>query len=151
MARANSVPALAGAVIFSAALAFSPVVSAQDKQRQHLALTITINGSPYAATLDDTPPARDFASLLPLDLLLRDYHGIEKVADLPRDLDTSGAPASYEPRAGDITVFAPWGNIAIFYKPFRASPGLVRLGAFDQLPEALGGAGDLTVRIERAR
>ena len=39
--------------------------------------------------------------------------------------------ASYEPRAGDITQYAPWKNLAIFVAPFSNSPGLVRLGQFD--------------------
>ncbi|GAA4730631.1 hypothetical protein GCM10023216_23110 [Isoptericola chiayiensis] len=27
--------------------------------------------------------------------------------------------------------YAPWGNLAIFYRDFGHAPGLVRLGAFD--------------------
>ncbi|WP_173013761.1 MULTISPECIES: cyclophilin-like fold protein [unclassified Labrenzia] len=102
------------------------------------------------ATLDDTRAGRDFAALLPLDLTLTDYHGTEKVADLPRKLDISEAPASYTPKKGDITHYAPWGNIAIFYKPFQNSRGLVRLGAFDGSIDALLGDRPLSVRIEAA-
>jgi hypothetical protein len=101
-----------------------------------------------AATLNDTPAARDFAAMLPLELSLRDCHGTEKVADLPRQLDTTGAPASYMPKAGDITLCAPWGNLAIFYKPFRNSAGLVPLGRFDQ--DIAGRLKDGPARIERA-
>jgi len=102
------------------------------------------------ATLDDTPTARDFASALPLELTLRDYHGIEKVADLPRKLDTTGAPRAYKPETGDITLYAPWGNLAIFIKPFSSSAGLIRLGAFDGSIAPLQRSGALTARIERA-
>ncbi len=102
-----------------------------------------------AATLDDTPAARDFASMLPLDLGLSDYHGIEKIADLPRALDTSGSPASYKPEGGDITVYAPWGNLAIFYKPFADSRGLVRLGAFVGPVDALLADGVASVHVRR--
>lgn len=102
------------------------------------------------ATLDDTPAARAFAALLPLELTLSDYHATEKIADLPRKLDTAGAPASYTPKAGDITYYAPWGNLAIFYKSFRNSAGLVRLGAFDGPIDALLKNGPVPVRIEAA-
>jgi hypothetical protein len=102
------------------------------------------------ATLDDTTAGRDFAAMLPLDLSLRDYHGIEKVADLPRKLDTSDAPPSYKPETGDITLYAPWGNLAIFYKPFQESRGLVRLGAFDGPIDALLQDGAFPARIEMA-
>lgn len=102
------------------------------------------------ATLDDTPAARDFVSLLPLELVLTDFHGIQKVADLPRKLDTSGAPASYKPSAGDLTIYAPWGNFAIFYKPFETALGLVRLGKFESLLAPLLQEGEIAVRIEKA-
>ena len=100
------------------------------------------------ATLDDTPTARDFASLLPLELTLSDYHATEKVADLPRRLDTAAAPPAYAPSVGDITYYAPWGNLAIFYKRFRSASGLVRLGRFDGSLAPLLRDGALRVRIE---
>jgi len=102
------------------------------------------------ATLDDTRVARDFAALLPLEVTLSDYHATEKVADLPRKLDTTGAPASYAPQPGDITHYAPWGNLAIFYKPFQVSRGLVRLGEFDGSVQPLLRDTDIPVRIELA-
>lgn len=101
-----------------------------------------------SAVLNDSAAARDFAAMLPLELTLRDYHGIEKIADLPRKLDTTGAPASYTPKPGDITLYAPWGNLAIFMKPFQNSPGLVPLGRFDG--DIAGRLTDGPVRIEPA-
>ena len=103
-----------------------------------------------AATLDDSPAASDFAALLPLELSLSDYNATEKVADLPRELDTTDAPASYAPRVGDITYYAPWGNLAIFYKPFHSATGLVPLGAFDGPIDALLKDGATPIRIEAA-
>ncbi|GHH05919.1 cyclophilin-like fold protein [Pseudodonghicola xiamenensis] len=111
-------------------------------------ITVTIGQKVLTATLDDTPAGRDFARLLPLHLELTDYHGIEKIANLPRKLDTSGAPRSYEPAPGDITLYAPWGNLAIFYKPFNKTAGLVRLGAFDGPLDAL--MGNPTARFDLA-
>ncbi|WP_092811679.1 cyclophilin-like fold protein [Roseivivax marinus] len=113
-------------------------------------ITVIVGEATLAATLDDTTAGRDFAAMLPLDLTLSDFHGIEKVSDLPRAIDTSDAPASYEPATGDITIYAPWGNLAIFYKPFEASRGLVRLGAFDGPVHALEQDAPFDVRIERA-
>ena len=113
-------------------------------------INVFVGNETLAATLDDTPAGRDFAALLPLELSLSDYHATEKVADLPRALDTTSAPASYTPKAGDITYYAPWGNLAIFYKPFRSAPGLVRLGAFDGPIDALLRVDTTPVRIEAA-
>ncbi|MBB4303488.1 hypothetical protein GGD81_002531 [Rhodobium orientis] len=113
-------------------------------------ITVTVGDDTLTATLDDTPAGRDFAKLLPLDLTLRDFHGNEKIADLPRDLDTTGAPPRYAAKTGDITLYAPWGNIAIFYKPFQASSGLVRLGSFDGPIDVLVRDEPFPVRIELA-
>ncbi len=111
---------------------------------------VIVGYATLSATLDDTPAGRDFATLLPLELVLSDYHATEKVADLPRKLDTTDAPARYTPKAGDITYYAPWGNLAIFQKPFQTSRGLVRLGAFDGPIDALLKDGTIPVRIEVA-
>lgn len=94
-------------------------------------LRMIIDGAVIAtATLDDTRSAEDFATLLPLTLHLKDYEATEKVADLPRRVTTEGAPGSYTPAAGDICFYAPWGNLALFYKDGAPSEGLVRLGSF---------------------
>jgi hypothetical protein len=103
------------------------------------------------ATLDDNAATRDFVSLLPLNLTLRDYAGTEKVSDLPRRLSTSGTPPGVDPELGDLTYYAPWGNLAIFYRDFGYSSGLVKLGRIDSGIEKLANArGELTVRLELA-
>ncbi len=111
---------------------------------------VIVGSETLSGTLDDTPAGRDFARLLPLELSLRDYHGTEKIADLPRALDTREASSRYTPKAGDITYYAPWGNLAIFYKAFQTSRGLVRLGAFDGPIDPLLKDGIDRVRIEKA-
>jgi hypothetical protein len=82
-------------------------------------------------TLNDSVAAREFAAMLPLKLKLDDYASTEKVSDLSKRLSTEGAPAGHYPSAGDIAYYAPWGNLAIFYKDFRYSAGLVLLGRID--------------------
>ncbi len=75
--------------------------------------------------------------LLPLTLMLSDFHGTEKIADLPSRLDTSDSPASAAAEAGDIAYYAPWGNLAIFIRDFEPSPGLVILGRMEGSLELL--------------
>jgi hypothetical protein len=112
-------------------------------------IRLDIEGVPLTATLDDTAVARDFASLLPLTLALADYAATEKIADLPRRLSTTGAPPGAAAAAGDISYYAPWGNLALFHRPFGYSDGLVKLGALDAGVETLRRSGPLTARIER--
>lgn len=123
---------------------------AGNSQEGRMKIRVTIEGQTLTATLDDTTTARDFASLLPIELTLSDYSATEKVSDLPRRLATEGAPRSYKPSIGDITYYAPWGNLAIFYRPFSDSSGLIRLGAFDGPIDALRRDQPFRARFERA-
>ena len=121
-------------------------VTVEDGMKIH----IVMKESVVEATLENSRARQDFVSLLPLELTLSDYHGTEKIADLPARLSTDGAPEGVTPETGDIAYFAPWGNLAIFYRDFRYSPGLVRLGRIEGNVERFAGDGELKVRIERA-
>lgn len=130
----------------------SPTTDAAPRQSQEgsMKIRVDVDGEVVTATLDDTAAARDFAALLPLSLTLKDYADVERIADLPRKLSTVGAPAGMTPEAGDITYFAPWGNLAIFVEDGKGSSrGLVRLGKVDTGLPALQRPGPLKVRIER--
>ncbi len=72
--------------------------------------------------------ALDFIAHLPLTLELKDYASTEKIGFLPDKLTTEGAPSGSTPTVGDISYYAPWGNLAIFYQDFAYSPELVKLG-----------------------
>jgi hypothetical protein len=109
-------------------------------------IRVTLDGRPVDATLNDSPAARDFAELLPLTLDLEDFHGTERVADLPRKLDTSGAPEPAAAKVGDIAYYAPWGNLALFYRDGPApSADLLILGHLDVSAEQLGRAERITI------
>lgn len=112
-------------------------------------IRLTINGKAIEATLLDNATARAFLALLPMTLTLEDYASTEKISYLPRKLSTAGAPAGFDPSIGDITYYAPWGNLAIFHKDFGYSEGLVHLGRVDSGVEALKLRGALRATIER--
>ena len=94
-------------------------------------IRLDVEGTAMVATLEDTAVARDFAALLPLELSLDDYASTERIADLPRKLSIAGAPAGTNAHAGDISYYAPWGNLALFYRNSGNAKGLVRLGRLD--------------------
>lgn len=112
-------------------------------------IRIEIEGTTLTATLNDTDAARDFASLLPLTITLEDYNATEKIADLPRKLSTTGAPPGSDPEVGDIAYYAPWGNLAIYYRDFAYSAGIVKLGRIDGDVEALRQESNLRATIVR--
>jgi hypothetical protein len=115
---------LAGAQATSAQPAFG-------NRTRAMKIRITIDSASISAQLEDNPSARDFASLLPLTVVLEDYARTEKITYLPRKLSTADAPAGVDPSIGDIAYYAPWGNLAIFYRDFGYSSGLIKLGTID--------------------
>ncbi|ATJ81447.1 hypothetical protein BEI_0460 [Halomonas beimenensis] len=139
----------AAMAVFTLAYAAAALADGAPSTEIPMKIQIVLEGQTLAATLEDTPAARAFADMLPLALDLADYHGIEKIADLPAALPTDDAPAGIDPEVGDITLYAPWGNLAIFYRDFGYARGLVRLGRIDGSTAALEAKGPLPARIER--
>lgn len=109
-------------------------------------------GDEYALVkLDNNDATKDFATMLPLTIDFQDYNGTEKIAYLPRNLDTSNTAKGIEPSAGDFTLYEPWGNLAIFYEPFSYSEGLIKLGVIESGLEVLTGqSGNFTATIDFA-
>ncbi|WP_162180639.1 cyclophilin-like fold protein [Shewanella mangrovi] len=120
------------------------------QQENQVKIAIDIQGQTVTATLKANSEAvNDFVAQLPLSLTLTDYAATEKVADLPKRLSTKGEPAGTAAKAGDITYYAPWGNLAIFHKSFGHASGLVKLGTLDSGVELMkkSGAFDVTIRL----
>ncbi len=112
-------------------------------------LRITVDDTVLTATMLDTTASKDFMALLPLTVTLKDYAGEEKVCDLPKKLSTQGSPAGYDPELGDITYYAPWGNLALFYHDRGYAQGLVKLGHLDGGVDLLAGKRtDISARFE---
>lgn len=91
-------------------------------------LKLNAGGNEIIIKLNDSNTANSLASMLPLTLNFEDYNSTEKIAYLTDTLDTSDAPANFDPAIGDLTLYSPWGNLALFYKDFPSSSGLVPIG-----------------------
>ena len=111
-------------------------------------IRIVFNGHDVTATLNDTPSARDLASMLPLDLTIDDYSTNEKIAYLPRKLTEEGSGPFANEAPGDLCYYVPWGNLAFFYAGYRYSKGLIRLGRLDGGIEPLLARGEFPLRVE---
>jgi hypothetical protein len=105
-------------------------------------------GQAFTATLYDNPSARDFGSMLPLDLSIDNYASNEKIAYLPRKLTKDGSGPFSSEAPGDLCYYAPWGNLVFFYDNYRYSNGLIRLGRLDNGFEPLLTKGKFPLRIE---
>jgi hypothetical protein len=132
------------ALAMAMALCFVPCSADNSSMK----ISLKVGDRVLTATLIDSKTTQDFISLLPLTLTLKDYAGTEKISDLPKRLSTEGAPSGSDPSVGDITYYAPWGNLAIFYRDFGYASGLVILGKIDRGIEAFNVAGSLKVTLE---
>lgn len=110
-------------------------------------IKMTFDGRTMTATLFDNPAARDFFSMLPLDLKIEDFSSNEKIAYLPRKLTQEGSGPFGNEKPYDLCYYMPWGNLAMFYAGYK-HPGLIRLGRFDEGYEALHVRGDFPLRID---
>ncbi|MFG2465657.1 cyclophilin-like fold protein [Streptomyces canus] len=158
----REVPAAALLLVATACTSDAPAASASASPRASTApaattsparttamdIRLTLNGHRVTATLNDSATARDFAAQLPLTLSLRDFHQAEKIADLPRELSTSGAPEGADPEIGDLAYYAPWNQLATYYRDAPYAAGLVPLGHMDRSRvEQLATADEITIDV----
>ncbi|WP_302280035.1 cyclophilin-like fold protein [Brachyspira pilosicoli] len=119
---------------------------------QNTRIKLTFEGNEIYALINNSKAGDDFLSLLPLSVKAEDFNSTEKIFYLNKKLNIQNEPDGINPKAGDITYYAPWGNIAIFYKDFRYSNNLIYLGRFENVSdvEKLSNMkGDFDIRIER--
>jgi hypothetical protein len=140
-----------GAILASAL--FTQRAFAQDatpnRDEGRMKVRIEFNRASMTAALYDNPSARDFASMLPLNLTIDDYSNNEKISYLPRKLTEEGSGPFGEEAPGDLAYYAPWGNLAFFYGSYRYSSGLIRLGRIDGdiAPLLMRGKFDLHIEL----
>ena len=144
---------LSGSLVSAHAEPVSPAVQTTtrnefDGRRTFMRISIKLGAKIITASLTDSATSRDFLSLLPLKINFEDYAATEKIGYLPRKLSTVGAPAGTDPATGDVTYYAPWGNLALFHKDFRYSTGAIPLGKIESGLEALKEPGSVTAMIE---
>ena len=117
-------------------------------------IAITVGDKVLTATLADSTTARDFASLLPLTLTMKDLSKREKWADLPRPLAEGGDRVrTYQ--VGDVIYWsARWIHVAIYYRhdgQSIPSPGIIILARIEAGADTLNAPDDVKVTIEAVR
>lgn len=127
-----------------------PVESVESDQRQVL---MTMDGQVYEIALNDNSVADALYDLLPLEVTFEDYNSVEKIAYLPEEqqLPSADELTGYDPSPGDLCLYAPWGNLSLFYQDFDYSNGLISLGRLDTGIEDISAqSGDFTVILEKS-
>ena len=149
MTRGMLTRAMVLLLVATSAVAATDEVS--HSRRETMNIRMTMAGQIITASLEESDSARDFFAMLPLTLPLEDYAETEKIAYLPRKLTTQTAPEGIDPQVGDIAYYAPWGNLAIYYRDFGYSSGLIRLGRLASGLDALTAQPSGTLTIEAVK
>lgn len=113
-------------------------------------IKLIIGDETLTAEIEDNAAGRDFLSRLPLDVTLNDFNNTtEKIFYPDPELTIQGVKRGCTPVPGDITIYVPWGNVAIFCKKWSYSNDLIKIGHIkDNGINALAISGDVPVRIE---
>ncbi len=149
MTRGMLTRAMVLLLVATSAVAATDEVS--HSRRETMNIRMTMAGQIITASLEESDSARDFFAMLPLTLPLEDYAETEKIAYLPGKLTTQGAPKGIDPNVGDICYYTPWGNLAIYYRDFGYSSGLIRLGRITSGLDALTAQPSGTLTIEAVK
>lgn len=102
--------------------------------------------------LADNSATQSLRSMLPAELEFKDFNNTEKIVYPPDKLNVSGAQKGHAPKAGDMCIYVPWGNICIFYHDYKFSSDLVYLGHVEQGLDALSSqTQDFKVKLAEAK
>ena len=113
------------------------------------AIKISVNGQTFTATLEDSPTARAFSEMLPLETDMQELNGNEKYFYLDKNLPSNAARVG-KISAGDVMLFGD-NCVVIFYKDFSTSYSYTRLGKINSADlEKILGNGNVRVNFERS-
>ena len=106
-----------------------------------------------AATLVDSPAARELARMLPVTMELEETWGQAKSGRMPQPVSVEGAARTLNPVPGGIYYWSDTATLAVYYDDLGQTvppPGLVQLGVLDTGVNEIADLGrQVTVRIGR--
>lgn len=124
---------------------------AMSKDNKKMNIQVKFENKVIKIQLEENPTSQALYGQLPLKVKFEDYASNEKIFYPPKKLTTQDAPDTYKPSRGDVTYYAPWGDVAIFYKDFSKSKGLIKLGRIIEGLEYLESLEDLEASIEKIK
>jgi hypothetical protein len=116
-------------------------------------ILLKIGSQVLTASLADNVTARDFVSLLPLQLSMNDLSGREKYGDLPKPISENG-PRKNTYEVGEIAYWSPGHQVAVYYRQDGEqipSPGIIAIAKIDGDADAFNVPGPVKLTIEAAK
>lgn len=96
-------------------------------------ITISIDGAPVKAVLQNSAATASLVAQLPLELSFEDYGGQEKIAGIPAPLNLDGLPSRGSAEPGTFGYYAPDQAIVLYYDSVGYYEGIIPLGTFDDV------------------
>ena len=120
------------------------------EQAKAMKVNIKVNNQTITATMEDNAATKDFMSRLPLEVTLNDFNNTTEKIFYPKPaLNIENVTRGCAPVPGDITIYEPWGNVAVFCKGWSRSNDLIKIGHIDgDGIKTLSVDGDIKVRFE---
>lgn len=98
-------------------------------------IQVSVDGKSYPIEMADNADARAFIGRLPMTLTFENFGRNERIAYPKPALELKRATRHFKITRGTMTVYKPWGNIAIFLVDSPWSSDLADLGQIS--PEGL--------------
>ncbi len=89
---------------------------------------ITSKGHTATFRLYDTVAAKEFYDQLPLKLDLTNFRDAQWMFYPPEKLNVTAREAYHDGKKGELSYYAPWGDVFMLYKDFYAGDEMHRLG-----------------------
>ena len=99
-----------------------------DQSLSDMQVKISSNGYTAIFRLFDTVAAKEFYNQLPLKLDLSNFRNAQWMFYPPEELNVSPHEAYHDGKKGDLSYYAPWGDVFMLYKDFYARDEMHRLG-----------------------
>lgn len=100
----------------------------QEPVMSDMQIRITSQGHAATFQLYDTAAAGEFYDQLPLKLDLTNFRNAQWMFYPPRRLNVTAQEAYHDGKKGELSYYAPWGDVFMLYKDFYAGDEMHRLG-----------------------
>lgn len=98
--------------------------------KNNMKIKLSFDNKEVIILIYDNEVSKQFLEFLPVSFKFTDFANQEKITDLPKSLNLKDAERGMIATAGKMFIYAPWGNMGIFYKDVsnKLDKNLIPLG-----------------------
>ena len=98
--------------------------------KNNMKIKLSFDNKEVVILIYDNEVSKQFLEFLPASFKFTDFANQEKITDLPKPLNLKYAERGMIAKAGKMFIYAPWGNMGIFYKDVnnKLDSNLIPLG-----------------------